>query len=81
MQEKFAIDFDKATKEAAEKISETETKIYLDGPFNGFFVSSLEPTEEKLKKNSELMKFRDLGIDRDGEFYFVAERLMGKKRS
>jgi hypothetical protein len=69
-------DLNEATKKAAESLEKNNPKKYLEAPFGGIFVSLDEPGEN-LKKKSELTKFREVGIERDGEFHFVIERLMG----
>lgn len=68
-----------AIKSAAEKLSAENAKITLAAPFNGIYVSLEGPTEESLKKTSQETRFQSIGINREGSFFFVIERLWGKK--
>lgn len=78
MHNKIAKDLQRAVEEAARKLSDNNRKVYLENPFGGLFVT-IDSPEDKLKENSELTKFRETNIDRNGEFYLVIERWMGRK--
>lgn len=69
----------KSIKNNAEKLNEENQTIRLEEPFNGILVSLNEPDDEKLKSRSEKIPFTEIGLNREGYFYLIIERMFGKK--
>ena len=61
--------FRRAIAEAAKQL-DSKNHFFLSPPFQDNFVTLEKPEESK---NSIQMQFRNLDIDRDGEFYLVVK--------
>lgn len=68
----------KSIVETASRLSDEQRMIYLPPPFSGCFVS-LDPPDESLLKKSTHSVFKEVGIDREGGFYFVIKSIWGSR--
>ena len=75
---KISKTFLRAVVAAAQKLDKDTKKVSLEQPFNGWHVAHVAsenpPIEEK---KIILMNFKEHGIDREGDFFLIAENIMG----
>lgn len=72
----FSESFFKDVATAAGKLSEDCTMVRLPGVFRGFYVTLIKPDSDERK--TVAMKFKDIGVDREGSFYLVIQNLWGR---